>query len=214
MKTLTILAQKGGTGKTTLAIHLATIAANENKKVLVADTDPQESSLVWRERRKNFLPKVLPFVAKKLQKDFTPIKASGAEFVIIDTPPHSTKDATIAASLADVILIPCRPAVLDLAAIEGSVEIVHKLKKPGCIVLNGCPPPTRYGETSVVKEAREVLKAYTLPVAPLAISQRVAFSRALVDGRAVTEFEPKGKATQEIRTLYSFIWKKLESLSE
>lgn len=209
MKTVTILAQKGGTGKTTLAIHLSTIASSEEKKVLICDTDPQGSSLVWRERRKKTLPKVLPFKALDLQRDFASIKKSGAELLIIDTPPHSTDDAIIAARLADLILIPSRPAILDLAAISESVNIVHEMKIPGAIILNCCPPPTRFGETAIVQEAREALATYNLPIVPTAISQRAAFSHSLIDGRAVTEYETKGKAAGEIRSLYRWIKKEL-----
>lgn len=205
MKTITILAQKGGTGKTTLSIHLSTIAANYRKRVLIADLDPQGSSLVWRKLRKNHLPKVLPFTAQKLRKDHISLKDSGAEMLFIDTPPHSTADAHIAANLADLILIPTRPALLDLAAIQNTAKIVQNSDKDAVIVLNCCPPPTRYGETAMVREARNTLQKYNIPVFPGVISQRAAFSNALNDGRAVTEFEPKGKAAQELHSLYNWL---------
>ena len=205
MKIITLLAQKGGTGKTTLAIHLAALAAGSRARVLLADTDPQGSALLWSNRRTAPLPKVLPFTIRKLKKDLTPLQESGAELIFIDTPPHSTDDAYVAARLSDFILIPSRPAILDLAAIDRSVSIVRKTGKPGGIILNCCPPPSRYGETAIVKDAREALKIYDLPIAPTIISQRVAFSHALVDGMAVTEFERNGKAAREISQLWEWL---------
>lgn len=210
MKVITMLAQKGGTGKTTLSIHLAAAAIEQNCKVVIADTDPQASSSVWRARRAKTSPEVYRYTAKRLKKDINDFSKTGTDFLIIDTPPHSTKDATIAAALADFVVIPSRPAILDLAAIGDSVSIVKETGKPGAIVLNCCPPPTRYGETAIVQEAREALETYHMPVVPSAISQRAAFSHALIDGRSVTEFEAKGKAADEVRFFWSWLQKELE----
>lgn len=210
MKIITMLAQKGGTGKTTLSIHLATVAAGKNRKVVIADTDPQSSAMVWRQRRGQDLPEVAKYEAVDLERDLEAMAASGAEFLIIDTPPHSTDKASIAASMADLVLIPSRPAILDLAAIGDSVAIARQVGKPGAIVLNCCPPPTRHGETAIVQEARDALEVYEMPVAPVAVSQRAAFSHALIDGRAVTEFEKKGKAADEIRAFWKWVKKELD----
>lgn len=209
MKIITMLAQKGGTGKTTLSIHLATAAAGQGMKVTIADTDPQGSSTVWSQRREKQEPEVLQGDARKLKKRISSLAKAGTELLIIDTAPHSTKEATIAAEMADYIIIPSRPAILDLAAIGDSVTIASKVKKPGGIVLNCCPPPTRHGETAIVQEARNALEVYGMPVASVAISQRAAFSHALIDGRAVTEFESKGKAAAEITTFWEWINKEL-----
>lgn len=209
MKVITILAQKGGTGKTTLSIHLAAVAAGRNRKVVIADTDPQASATVWKQRREKSSPDVMLSTIQALKEEWAAITASGVKLLIIDTPPHSTDDATIAAGMADLVLIPSRPAILDLAAIGDSVAIVRDVGKPGAIVLNCCPPPTRFGETAIVQEARSALDVYDLLVAPVAISQRAAFSHALIDGRAVTEFEKKGKAAGEISQLWKWVNKEL-----
>jgi chromosome partitioning protein len=124
------------------------------------------------------------------------------DLLVIDTAPHSSHESTQCARLSDQVLIPSRPAILDLDAIGASTELVADLGVPAEIVLNGCPPPTRYGEPQIVAEARQALKVYAVPVCDLAISQRAAFSHALIDGRAVTEFERKGKAAQELERLW------------
>lgn len=209
MKIITMLAQKGGTGKTTLSIHLAAVAAGRSRKVVIADTDPQGSSTVWRQRRTSSMPEVVQGDVKQLKRNIKSIAAEGTGLLVIDTPPHSTDDATIAAEMADMILIPSRPAILDLAAIGDSVAIARKVGRPGAIVLNCCPPPTRFGETAIVQEARGALKVYDMDVAPVAVSQRAAFSHALIDGRAVTEFDKKGKAADEIRQFWKWVNKEL-----
>jgi chromosome partitioning protein len=205
MKIITLLAQKGGTGKTTLSIHLAVLAAANNQKVVIADTDPQQSSTFWNQRREDTVPEVMAMTAGDLQKHVKDLRKQGVNLLIIDTAPHSHNDAIIAAKLADFILIPSRPAILDLQAIGSSVEIVKSIKGRAAIVLNGCPFPGKNGERAIVSEAREALAGYGLPVAPAAISYRAALSHSLIDGKAVTEFETNGKAAEEIRELMNWI---------
>jgi chromosome partitioning protein len=85
------------------------------------------------------------------------------------------------------------------------VKIVKRREARGAVVLNACPPPHIFGETAIVREAREAVAVYGLPVSPVSVSQRAAFSHALIDGHAVTEYESKGKAAGEIRSLWNWI---------
>ena len=127
--------------------------------------------------------------------------------VIADTAPHSSADSLTCARLSDQVIIPTRPAILDLDAIGTTTKLVSDLSCSTLIVLNACPPPNRFGEAHIVREAREALKSYGLLVCEVAISQRAAFSHALIDGRAVAEFDPSGKAALEISKLWSNIRK-------
>jgi chromosome partitioning protein len=120
--------------------------------------------------------------------------------VIVDTAPHAEAIAAEAARVADVALIPSRPSVLDLEAIGATVNIVRAVRRPAAIILNACP-----ARSPVVEQARTALEAYELPVCPTPIIQRVALAYALIDGRAVTEFEPEGKAAEEIRATWKWI---------
>lgn len=205
MQILTLLAQKGGTGKTTLSIHLAVLAMAEGRQVAIVDIDPQQSALFWRKRRAVENPAVLGTEANQLDQVIVDLKSKGTDLLIIDTAPHSRDDSLLAAKAANSILIPTRPAILDLEAIRRSVDIVKFAQGKGAIVLNGCPYPGPGGERSIVTEARDALQIYGLPVAPMALSNRVAFSHSLIDGRAVTEFEGNGKAALEIRQLYDWL---------
>ena len=205
MKVVTLLAQKGGTGKTTLSIHLAVLAASQDKNVIVADIDPQESASFWSRRRTQDNPKVVSLTASSLKRSAKGYAKQGVDLLVIDTAPHSHDDAIIAAKLADFILIPSRPAILDLEAIGSSVDIVKNIDGKAVIVLNACPYPGKTGERAIVREAREALSGYGLPVSPVSISNRVALSHSLIDGQAVTEFDSKGKAAGEIQELMKWV---------
>ncbi len=205
MKIVTLLAQKGGTGKSTLSIHLAVLAAASDRKVVIADIDPQQSTTFWNDRRTNTVPDVRAMRAKDLKKNVKELSKQGVDLLVIDTAPHSHEDSVIAARLADFILIPTRPAILDLQAIGDSVEIVKSIDGNAAIVLNACPYPGKNGERAIVREAREALAGYGLPISPAAVSNRAALSHSLINGEAVTEFEGNSKAADEIRGLMNWI---------
>jgi chromosome partitioning protein len=202
MKTLSLIAQKGGTGKTTLSIHLAVQADLAGLKVLLIDVDPQASATAWWHRRAAERPALIQGRGESLTDLLKTARQQGYDLVVIDTAPHSSHEATICAKLSDLVLIPSRPAILDLDAIGASTELVAHLRVTARIVLNACPPPTRYGEPQILAEARQALQVYGIPVADRAISQRAAFGHALIDGRAVCEFDRKGKAAQELEQLW------------
>jgi chromosome partitioning protein len=205
MRTICVLAQKGGTGKTTLCLHLAVLASEQGRAVTIIDIDPQASATAWKRRRHNDTPDVLRHEASELPGLLAGLEQQRKDLVLLDTAPHSSHDAAAAAGLADLVLIVSRPAILDLEAIGESVKIVKQQGSRSAIILNACPPPHRGGETAIVREAREALCVYGLPVSPVSVSQRAAFSHALIDGHAVTEFETSGKAATEIRSLYDWI---------
>jgi len=205
MRTICLLAQKGGTGKTTLCLHLAVLAHELGRNAVILDIDPQGSSTAWRRRRQSDRPEVVRCQAQDLSARLSELEQQGRDLVLLDTAPHSSHEAATAVTLADLVLIASRPAILDLEAIGESVKIVKRQQAHAAVVLNACPPPHVFGETAIVREAREALAAYGLPVSPVSVSQRAAFSHALIDGHAVTEFESRGKAAAEIRRLWDWI---------
>jgi chromosome partitioning protein len=198
-----MLAQKGGTGKTTLSIHLAVEATLSSLKTIIVDTDPQASATTWWRRRSGEQPALVQAHRENLAEVLGRADSLGYELAIIDTAPHSSETARASVGLSNWVTIPTRPAILDLDAIGVSTALVTDDGRPSQIVLNACPPPGRYGEPRIVAEAREALKTYGLGVCPVAISQRAAFSHALIDGRAVGEFDPSGKASAEIKDLWA-----------
>ena len=205
MRTVCLLAQKGGTGKTTLCLHLAVLADELGKDAVIVDIDPQARAAAWKRRRQREDPDVFRCGAADLERMLSTQAGRGRDLVLVDTAPHSGEESAAAAALADLVLIVSRPAILDLEAIGESVKIVKRVGKRSAVVLNACPPPHRGGDTGIVREAREALGVYGLPVSPVGVSHRAAFSHALIDGRAVTEFEAAGKAAAEIRGLWDWI---------
>lgn len=205
MKTLSLIAQKGGTGKTTLSIHLSVQATLDNTRVLLVDIDPQASATCWWQRRSAETPELIQSTGPDLEEILDSAARQGYQLVVVDTAPHNSAASISCAEISDKVLIPTRPAILDLDAIGATTELVSDLGVNAEIVLNAAPPPTRYGEPLIVREAREALLAYDTPVCDVAISQRAAFAHALIDGRAVNEFDRKGKAARELDSLWQHL---------
>jgi chromosome partitioning protein len=132
-------------------------------------------------------------------------KADGVELLVVDTRPSAEEDAQEAATAADLALLVVKPSILDLRAVASTVEAVRRAKTPGRILLNQAPPARGVAEASIVQEARAALEGYGLPVAPVILHARAAYHAALIDGRAVNELEPHGKATAEVLALWRYL---------
>ncbi len=200
MKVIAIISQKGGAGKTTLALHLGVAAEQDNKSTAIIDLDPQASATGWGDSREAEAPAVVSAQASRLTKVLDAARAGGADYVIIDTAPHSESAALAAARAADFILIPCRPAILDLRAISDSIDLAKLAEKPSAVVLNAVPP-----RGSLAQDAEEAVTGYGVPIVPIHIGQRAAFQHALTVGQTAQEYEPNGKAAEEITQLYRWI---------
>lgn len=203
MKTVAIVSQKGGSGKTTIAVHLAVSAERAGKNSAIIDLDPQASALEWFTRREAGTPEVITATPDQLPDLLKRARHNGAGFAIIDTAPHSDRAAVIAAELADMVLIPCRPSAFDVAAIEttlGLLRLSTALPR-AAILLNAAPP------RGAITEAAATGLSEFAPVVPVRMYNRVAYSHAVNGGHSVEEYEPGGKAAEEIRALYRWIMK-------
>jgi len=201
MKIVAIISQKGGSGKTTVAVHLAVCAELAKQTAAIIDLDPQLSALEWFSRRKAETPEVITATPERLPALLKQAKANGADFAIIDTAPHSDRAAIIAASHADLVLIPCRPSAFDIAAIGTTIDILKlsKVIDKAAILLNAAPP------RGIMTEKAAAGLSEIIPVVPIYMYQRAAYSHAINGGYSVEEYEPHGKAAEEIRALYKWI---------
>lgn len=200
MKTLAILAQKGGSGKTTVAVHMAVCATRRKLKTAIIDLDPQRSAYQWNASRPDGQKlDAVTADAEQLAELLDKAKRGGIDLTIIDTAPHSNATAAIAARLADYVLIPCRPARFDLDAIASTVDIAKAANTPAAVVINAAP------RGRLAEEARAALMRRGITVVETVLHQRAAYSHAVIDGRSVHEYEPKGAAAQEIDDLYHHI---------
>lgn len=200
MTSIAFLSQKGGSGKTTLAVHTAVAAQQSRERVFLVDTDPQRSATVWGEAREAETPAVVTVSAGELGRVLKAGKQDRMSVAIVDTAPHTSPDAVRIARSVDLVVIPCRPTAFDLAAVSSAVAIVKAAKKKAVLVLSACPV-----RSPEIGETRAVLEQYGLPVCPSDITDRRAFARAVASGRAVTEFEADGKAAQEIHALWKWL---------
>lgn len=212
MKTLAVISQKGGAGKTTLSLHLAVAAERRGYPVAVLDVDPQASAAGWADGRKAETPFVTSLQASRLSKALEIARSSGVGLAIIDTAPHSADATLIAAEAADLILIPCRAGILDLRAISTTARIAKMSGKPSFGILNHAPPRA----PRIIEDANTAMRQHGLLISPIVLHQRSVYGHALTVGQTAEEYEPNGKAAEEISDLFSWIMSiiKIEKLEE
>lgn len=207
MRTIAIISQKGGAGKTTMAVHLAVAAATHGKVSLIIDTDPQATASRWGEWREGRDPDVIDCGAPSLLGGKLAKAAElGAELAVIDTPPHADAMARQAAREADLILVPCRPKAFDLAAIEATADLVRAAGRPAAAVFIAGPPRAPL----IYKEAAELIASLGLPVAPTGLAERGAFHHATARGLTAGELDPASKAAHEVEALWTWTCEQLD----
>ena len=198
MQTIALVAQKGGTGKTTLALSLAVEAAARGRPTLIIDLDPQASACRWGDRRTSDAPSIIDAQPARLANALAKAREAGIDLAIIDTPARIEQAAAEAARLADLIVIPSKPSIYDLETLQTSLELVTgRAKRPPVVVLNAVPP-----QGSRAGQAREAIRAMGLAVSAASLGNRVAFEYAAQLGLSAAEYEPDGKAAEEIRHVY------------
>ena len=199
-KTIALISQKGGAGKTTIALNLAVAAETETRHAIILDIDPQASASAWFDNRLDPHPRVEYCPARRLDHTLAQAARDQSTLALIDTGAH-IDDATItAARAANLVLIPCRPAMLDLHAINGAVDIARLANTPAVVVINGAPPRGPFAT-----EARTILTDNGLTVLPVSLGHRSAFVHALNAGQGVIEYAPKSKAASEIKALHALL---------
>jgi chromosome partitioning protein len=205
-KIIAVANLKGGAGKSTTTINLA--AACEMAGILTAimDIDPeQQAAARWKDARTAERPVVVSAVYTRLALGIAEQERAGAALIFIDCPAYDPKYTTEAVKVADLVLIPCRTTVQDIQFLPTTVEIAAGREKPAAVVLNAVEPQLRETE-----QARTFITNAGIALAPVHLSKAVAYHRAITAGLGVTEFEPTGKAAQEVLSLLSWISRLLD----
>jgi chromosome partitioning protein len=209
VQTLSVVSRKGGAGKTTVAVNLMMAARAMGVKAVLADADPARSACEVLRGRPEAASLLFETSAAKLFALIEASRRSGAELLIIDTPPSPEADVAEAVRLADLCVAVARPTYLDLTAAVRSVAIIERLGRDGVIVLNQCAPPRNGVEPPAVVKAYEALRFAGLPTAPVALRSRVAYQAAFAQLRGVSEMDASCAAAREVQALFKDLWRRL-----
>lgn len=200
---ISVLNQKGGVGKTTLAVHIASALARLGARVLLVDADPQGSALTWSENRTG--DSLFPVVGLPTQTLHRELPALAADYahVIIDGPPRVTALARSAMMASDLVLVPVQPSPYDVWAAKEIVELLLeaaplKQNLKSAFVIN-----RKIANTAIGRDVLEALAAYPIPVLNAQVCQRVGFAESAGYGKTVMEIDPQSSASQEIDALVS-----------
>ena len=206
MRSIAVASRKGGQGKSFLARAIAVLALMDDKSAGIIDTDPQGTVALWAKRRPHAAPTIVHIGSGTVEGHLATFRSAGADFVAIDTPPNVAPIINVAVTQANSVLIVCGVYGEDLEQVAVLADMVIKLEKPSAIILNRVPQGA-----SALREARNALSTFRLPICPTAIIQRVTHPYASVEGLTASEREPGSKAAEELSKMYE--WLKKEGLA-
>ena len=204
MRTVAVIALKGGSGKTTVAAHLALAAHLRGVPVLLADTDPQHSAKDVLDAREGEGPDCVRTTGAKLLSAQFAAEGLQKDLLVIDTAAGAVEDVGEALVLADLAVMVVRPTLLDIAGLARTLQIVRRLGKPAVVVLNQAPVAREGSEAPVVRRALRALDYMQAPMAPVILRNRTIYQVALERGRSAEEMADKA-AVKEMAALWDFI---------
>jgi chromosome partitioning protein len=204
MRTIAVIALKGGSGKTTVATHIALAAHLRGLKTLVADVDPQRSASEVLGARAGEGPRCIAVSGADLFAAQLAAVGSGIELMVIDTAAGAVEDVGQAIVLADLAVLVVRPTLLDIAALVRTLNIVQRLGKPFMVVVNQAPVARGGIEPPVVKRALRALDYMRLPLAPTLLRARSIYQTAVETGLSVEEAQDP-TAAEEVAALWASI---------
>lgn len=199
MNVLAVAARKGGSGKTTIAAHLAVEAERAGHgPVRLMDLDPQQSLTAWWNERQAETPGLVEIGRDKLRSELA--KATNVPgLVVLDTPPLDDVTIRSVIEVADLVLVPVKPSPHDLRGVSVTVEMCESAKRPFVFILNQA-----IQRSAITQQALLALSQHG-PVATSIIHNRVDYAGAMTDGRTAPELDAKGKAAGEIEELWKYV---------
>lgn len=197
MYVLALVAQKGGSGKSTMAIHLAVEGYRRGLKTLLIDIDTQASAAKIMDRRGDDPPDVATEAAGRLEKAIEAARAAGYEFVVVDTAPQADRAAAQAAKVADLVLSPVQPSIVDLDAVDATIDVCRLANAPMLFALNRVP-----AQGQEITGTVEAIRKRGVQVSSVRWGERKAFRYPFMKGLTAQEVEPSSKAAGEVRGLF------------
>ena len=212
MNVIVFASRKGGTGKSSLAAHLATFAHKPSRPCLLVDADPQGSLSQWHSLRGDDGP-ALRNGGRGLADTLRSAKRDGYEWVFVDTPPLRSTSVVDAIRAATMVVVPARPGVFDVVSVQETIEIARAARKPFAVVINGAPARREDAESPLVTQTRASLEAFEAPVWSGQITHRTSIPLALAAGAGAREFDPASPAAIEIARLWTAIEKSVKAIN-
>lgn len=203
MFTISLIGQKGGTGKTTAALGLAVAAARAGETVAIIDLDPQATAARWKDRREAESPAVISAQASRLKPTLEAAKKMNVQFAVIDTAGRNDDSAITAARAADLVIIPTRPNMVEIETLTAVKDLISLAgSPPAFVLLNGIHPTA----TKQAEEARQMIKqAFGFDSLNVHLCHRNAYAEAPTSGLTPQELDSDGKAAIELGQLYQSI---------
>jgi len=197
---ISLVNQKGGVGKTTIAINLASCLSEGGHRILLVDADPQGSVLQWHSISSDHSFQV---EHRPSASAFSNRKALAKEsaHVIIDAPPAIGEITRAAVAVSDLAIVPVAPSPLDIWSSKETISLFPEARKRNRHLKAKLLICRKIVGTRIGREAREALETYGMDLFESEISQRVAFVEAMISGRSVLEYAPNSEAAKEIRHL-------------
>ena len=208
VKVITFAAQKGGCGKSSLAISCAVLAAQNSKRVLLLDADPQGTVLGWHSKRNGSPPVVrgLHFGRMEIEQTFKALSSKQFDFIFLDTPGYLDSNLSAALRESTFTLVPSRPTTADVHAMPVIAKMLAAAKRPFAFVL------TQVSVRGPRADETAAALAELGDVAPVRITQRIAWQDAFTASQGVSEFKPGGNATRELAALWRWLNARIKGL--
>jgi len=205
MRVIAFASQKGGSGKTTIAGHIAVQAERAGDgPVAIIDTDPQGSLSDWWNARQAETPLFAQTFISRLDEDLRKMREAGIKLLVFDTPPAITATIEQVIRVCDLVVAPTRPSPHDLRAAGATVDLVEKIGKPLVFVINAATPRAR-----ITAEAAIALSQHGT-VAPVTVHHRTEFASSMIDGRTVMELSGNPRSVEEIVQLWDYLGDRLD----
>jgi chromosome partitioning protein len=197
MHTIALVCQKGGAGKTTMAVHLAIEGQRRGYKTLLIDIDPQASAAKIMDRRGDEPPDVATEAAARVERAVKAAADQGYELIIVDTAPQADRAGAQAAKVADLVVAPVQPSIVDLDAVDATIDVCKLAGAPILFVLNRVP--TRGRE---IEGTEAAIRKRGMRVSAARWGERKAFKYPFMRGLAAQEVEPDSLAASEVAALF------------
>jgi chromosome partitioning protein len=205
MQVISVLARKGGTGKSTATRCLAVEALKAGKRVVILDVDPQPTCYRWGQRRAAVgipVPLVVVPSPGTLKAQLEAFRTQGVDLILVDTPPTASPVVNAALDVSQTALVITRPNPEDLESVQESLRVAEAQRRRCGVILWQAPPDRR---VRAVALAREALAGMGAEVCPTAISASISYPYAYAEGLTPQEREPEGRARAELAEVWAWI---------